>query len=127
MASDDFNEAKYTEAAWSLISSLTKVADFYETTSVEAPLLLDLMLNPSKHNAGESAESAKRVVEKILTKANVNVSDLRSDLEVHLSKQARIRDSNSMIMGRSLQKVLDTARIGQSILGVSLMSNYLSS
>lgn len=120
MASDDFNEAKYTEAAWALVSSLTKVADYYQNTNVEAPLLLDLMLNPSKHNAGENAEAAKKVVEKALTTAGVDVSELRSELETHLSKQAKVKDSSNKIMGRSLQKVIDTARIGQAILGVSM-------
>jgi hypothetical protein len=120
MAAEDFNESKYTEAAWSLISSITQVADFYQASNVEAPLLLDLMLNPSKHNAGENVEAAKKVVEKALTKAGVNVSELRSGLETHLSQQARISNSSSSkTMGRSLQKVLETARISQSILGVS--------
>jgi ATP-dependent Clp protease ATP-binding subunit ClpB len=120
MASDDFNEAKYTEAAWALVSSLTKVADFYQNTNVEATLLLDLMLNPSKHNAGENAEAAKKVVEKALTTAGVDVSELRSELETHLSKQPKVKDSSNKIMGRSLQKVIDTARVGQAILGVSM-------
>lgn len=120
MAGDDFNEMKYTEAAWSLISSLSKVADFYQSSTIEAPILLDLMLNPSKHNAGDNAESAKKVVDKILTKAGVNVSELRSALETHLSTQARIADNSNKVMGRSLQKVLETCRVSQSILGVSL-------
>lgn len=126
MAAEDFNESKYTEAAWSLISSLTNVADFYQSSNVEAPLLLDLMLNPSKHNAGENVEAAKKVVEKALTKAGVNVSELRSSLESHLSQQARLSSSSSKSMGRSLQKVLETARISQSVLGVSVVkANYL--
>lgn len=119
MAAEDFTESKYTEAAWSLIASLTKVAEYYQATSVEAPLLMDLMLNPTKHNAGENAESAKKVVEKALTKAGVNMSEFRSALETHMSKQAKISTSNSKVMGSSLQKVLETARVGQSILGVS--------
>jgi hypothetical protein len=119
MAAEDFNESKYTEAAWSAIAAITKVADFYQASTVEAPFLLDVMLNPSKHNAGEDAEAAKKVVEKTLNKAGVNVKDLRSELESYLSRQARVSDNSQKAMGRNLQKVLETARIGQSVLGVS--------
>ena len=118
MAAEDFNESKYTEAAWSSIAALTKVADFYQASTVEAPFLLDVMLNPSKHAAGENAEAAKKVVEKSLSKAGVDVKELRSELEKFLAKQARISDNSQKVMGRTLQKVLDTARVGQSVLGV---------
>lgn len=120
MAAEDFNEAKYTETAWSSISALTKVADYYQSSNVEAPFLLDVMLNPSKHNAGENSEAATKVVEKALNKAGVNVKDLRSELESYLSRQVRVSDNSQKAMGRTLQKVLETARIGQSVLGVSL-------
>lgn len=124
MAADDFNEGKYTEAAWSAVSALTRVADFYQASTVEAPLLLDVMLNPSKHAAGENAEAAQKVVEKALSKAGVDLKDLRSELEKHLSGQARVSGDNSQkAMGRSLQKVLETARIGQSVLGVRTTTN----
>jgi len=119
MAAEDFNEAKYTETAWSSVSSLTKVADFYQASTVEAPFLLDVMLNPSKHNAGESADAAQKVVEKALGKAGVNIKELRSELETFLAKQARLSDYSSKSMGYTLQKVLETARVGQSVLGVS--------
>jgi hypothetical protein len=122
MAAEDFNEAKYTEAAWSSIASLTKVADFYSASSVEAPFLLDVMLNPNKHGAGEDAEAARRVVEKTLAKAGVDVKEIRSELETYLSKQPRISDNASKSMGRSLQKVLETARGGKEILGDSFVS-----
>jgi len=119
MAADDFNESKYTEAAWSSVAALTKVADYYQASTVEAPFLLDVMLNPNKHAAGEDAEAAQKVVEKALNKAGVNVNDLRSELEKFLSSQARLADnSQQKVMGRHLQKVLETARIGQSVLGV---------
>jgi hypothetical protein len=122
MAADDFNEGKYTEAAWSSISSLTKVADFYSASSVEAPFLLDVMLNPNKHGAGENAEAARRVCEKTLAKAGVDISNIRSELEKYLAKQPRISDNASKSMGRSLQKVLETARGGKEILGDSFVS-----
>lgn len=123
MAAEDFNEAKYTEAAWSIVASLTKVADYYSATSVEAPFVLDVMLNPTKHSAGEDAEAAKKVVEKILTKAGANVKDLRSELEKYLSKQPRVSDSSQQkVMGRNLQQVLETARKGKEILSDSFVS-----
>lgn len=121
MAAEDFNESKYTEAAWSSIAALTNVAESYQATTVEAPFLLDVMLNPKKHNAGENAESAQKVVDKALSKAGVNVKDLRSELDFFLSKQARVSNSSQKTMGRTLQKVLETARVGQSILGVSTL------
>ena len=118
MAAEDFNESKYTEAAWSSIAALTKVADYYRASTVEAPLLLDVMLNPSKHSAGENAQAAQKVVEKALAKAGVDVQELRMELEKYLGKQARVTDNSQKVMGRTLQKVLDTARVGQSVLGV---------
>lgn len=124
MANEDFNESKYTEAAWSAVASITKVADFYEATTVEAPLLLEVMLNPVKHSAGEDAEAAKRVVEKILSNAGVDVTQLRSELDKYLSKQPRLSGDGSgsaqKSLGRTLQKVLDFARQEKSVLGVSL-------
>jgi ATP-dependent Clp protease ATP-binding subunit ClpB len=123
MASEDFDQSKYTEAAWSTIASLTQAADYYQSQSIEAPLLLDLMLNPSKHNAGEDAESAKRVVQKILTKAGVNVNQLRSELEANLSKQPRITGANGQkTLGRSLQPVLDAAKMAKTVLGDSFVA-----
>jgi hypothetical protein len=122
MAAEDFKEDKYTEAAWASIAALTKVADFYSASTVEAPFLLDVMLNPNKHSAGEDAEAARKVVEKTLVKAGVDVNNIRSELEKYLSKQARVSDNTSKVMGRSLQKVLETARNGKEILGDSFVS-----
>ena len=122
MASDNFNEAKYTEAAWSAIAALTDAADFYQAQTIEAPILLDVMLNPIKHNAGEDAEAAKRVVEKALGKAGTDVNELRKELEKYLSKQVRVSDGGAQkTMGRTLQKVLETARNGKEVLGVSFI------
>jgi ATP-dependent Clp protease ATP-binding subunit ClpB len=122
MAAEDFSEAKYTEAAWASIAALTKVADYYSTSSIEAPYLLDVLLNPNKHGAGEDAEAARRVIEKTLAKASVDVNKLRSELEKYLAKQPRVSDNASKSMGRSLQKVLDVARSSKEILGDSFVS-----
>jgi ATP-dependent Clp protease ATP-binding subunit ClpB len=122
MAAEDFSEAKYTEAAWSSIAALTKAADYYSASSVEAPLLLDVMLNPAKHNAGEDSEAARKVVEKVLVKAGADVNNLRSELEKYLSKQPRVGDNASKTMGRTLQKVLETSRQGKEVLSDSFVS-----
>lgn len=120
MAAEDFDESRYTEAAWSLIGALTKVADYYQAENVEAPFLLDVMLNPTTHNAGENAEAAKKVVEKVLSKAGTDVKALKSELEMYFTKQAKLTsESKNKVMGRTLQKVLDAARVGKSTLGVS--------
>lgn len=73
MSAEDWKEDKYTQAAWSAIAALTKVADYYQTQAVESVYLLDVLLNPAKHNAGDDAEAAKRVVDKILGSAEVDM------------------------------------------------------
>jgi hypothetical protein len=120
MAAEDFSEAKYTEAAWSVIAALTKVADYYSASTVESPFLLDVLLNPSKHSAGENADAAKKVVDKILGQAGVDTKELRKSLEEYLGKQPKMTGgSQQKNMGMNLQRVLETARISMSILGVS--------
>jgi len=123
MSSDAFNESKYTEAAWSSIATLTKAADYYEASTIESPILLDVLLNPSKHNAGESAESAKRVVDKVFNKAGVDTKDLRSELEKYLAKQPKIQNANQQkSMGRNLARVLDAGNDAKGVLGDSFIS-----
>ena len=123
MSSDDFNESKYTEAAWSTLATLTKAADYYEASTIEAPILVDVLFNPAKHNAGDNAESAKRVAERILQSSGASMKELRSELEKFLAKQPKISSSAQKMSGRTLQKVLESARENQKILGVCL--NYL--
>lgn len=124
MSGGDFDEATYTESAWACIASLTKVADYYSSNTVDAPMLLDVLLNPSKHNAGENAESAKRVVEKIFLKADVDMKGIRSELEQYMSKQPKITGSSDSqkTMGRPLVSVLDKAREAKTLLGDSFVS-----
>ena len=45
---DDFDQTKYTDAAWSAIAALPAAADVYSATSVDAPMLLAILLNPTK-------------------------------------------------------------------------------
>jgi ATP-dependent Clp protease ATP-binding subunit ClpA len=121
MASDDWNEAKYTESAWACIVALTKAADYYKNNTVDSPMLLDVLLNPTKHNAGDDADSAKRAVEKVLLKTGIDVSKLRQDLETHMSKQPKLTGSGDQqkVMGRNMIKLLEFARDTKQILGVS--------
>eukprot|EP00551_Chaetoceros_affinis_P008196 CAMPEP_0203662994 /NCGR_PEP_ID=MMETSP0090-20130426/765_1 /ASSEMBLY_ACC=CAM_ASM_001088 /TAXON_ID=426623 /ORGANISM="Chaetoceros affinis, Strain CCMP159" /LENGTH=995 /DNA_ID=CAMNT_0050525853 /DNA_START=437 /DNA_END=3427 /DNA_ORIENTATION=- len=124
MSSDDFNEGKYTESAWACMASLTKAADYYSATTVDSPMLLDVMLNPSKHSAGDDAESAKRTLEKVLLKADVDVGRLRQELESYNSKQPKLSGSNNAqkMMGRTMVKVLEKAKDIKTLLGDSFIS-----
>ena len=122
MAASDFDEGKYTEAAWAGIASLTKVAEYYQATAVDAPMLLDVILNPGKHSAGDDAEAAKKVAEKILVSAGVDLKELRQQLEGFWSNQPKMSGSTGQkTMGRTLPNVLETARQNMSVLGVSII------
>lgn len=123
MAADDFDESKYTTAAWSAIASLTKVAEYYQSGSCESFHLLDILLNPSKHSAGDEAESARRVVDKTLAQAGVDVKDLRKSLDTFLGKQPKLKENaGQKTMGRNLPRILETARGTMKILGDSFVS-----
>jgi ATP-dependent Clp protease ATP-binding subunit ClpB len=126
MAADDFSEDAYTEAAWASVAALTRVADYYSATTIEAPMLLDVLLNPQKHNAGESGEAGKKVADKVLIKAGVDLQELRGKLEKYMAKQPSITGeaaSNAQkSMGRSLQKMLETARTTKAVLGDAYIS-----
>jgi hypothetical protein len=123
MATDDFQEQKYTESAWACMASLTKAAEYYGTSTVDSPLLLDMLLNPTKHNAGDDAESAKRAVEKVLIKAGVDVNKLRQELDMYMSKQPRMsgNEDQQKTMGRNLVRVLEFSRNAKTLLGVSTL------
>lgn len=125
MSAEDFDQMKYTEAAWAVIAALNQAGDYYSSSQIEAPLMLDVLLNPTKHNAGADAEAAKRVATQVLQQSGVDVGALRSELETHMSKQPKITGTNSQkVLGRDLPKVLDSARTIQSVLGVSNMHAY---
>ena len=125
MAADDFDQQKYTEAAWSAMMSLAKVAEYYEASAVEAPMLMEALLNPSKYGGSDDAEAAKRVADKLLTASGVDVKMLKKSLERHLGSQPKITVSGGggqKTMGQSLGPVLETARQNQNILGDSFVS-----
>lgn len=52
-SSEDFDQTKYTEAAWATLAALPACAQSYMSTVVEAPMLLAILLNPTKYQAGE--------------------------------------------------------------------------
>jgi ATP-dependent Clp protease ATP-binding subunit ClpB len=125
MATDDFQEQKYTESAWACMASLTKAAEYYGTSTVDSPLLLDMLLNPAKHNAGDDAESAKRAVEKVLIKAGVDVNKLRQEVDMYMGKQPRMsgNEDQQKTMGRNLVRVLEFSRNAKTLLGDSFVSS----
>merc|ERR1711959_95837 len=113
------------EAGWAVIAALTKAADFYSTSSVESPIMLELLLNPAKHKAGDDAESGRKAVEKVLKGIGCDVKVLRQELEEYLAKQPKIGGNAGSVqktMGYSLPKVLEAARSAASTLGDSFVS-----
>ena len=124
MSSNDyFNEQTYTEAAWSAMISLQSAAEGYQATQVEAPMLLDTLLNPSKYSGKDSADSARQVAEGVLTKAGVNVDTLRSELEGYFKKQPKVSGGSGQItMGRNLNAVLRKATDAKKQLRDSFIS-----
>ena len=123
-SNDNFSQAAYTDAAWGAISALPKVSDYYSASTVEAPMLLDVLLNPAKHSmSDDNVKSAQKVVEKILASAGTDLRKLRQELESYMGKQPRISgDTSQKIMGQSLQKVLDKARENKQTLNDSFVS-----
>ena len=55
-SAEDFDQTKYTEASWATLAALPACADSYSSTSVEAPMLMSILLNPTKYQAGEFDE-----------------------------------------------------------------------
>jgi len=122
MAAEDFSEGGYTEAAWGVVAALTNAADYYSASTLEAPLLLDVLLNPQKHGAGENAESAKAAAEKVFMRAGVDLKSLRQELEQYFGKQPKISGSSSKSLGASLGKVFAKAKDIKSVLDDSYIS-----
>ena len=111
-SSQDFDQQQYTDAAWSAIATLPQCATSYSATSVDAPMLLSILLNPTRYQAPEVAQTAKAVTVKLLEDANVNVDKLRDDVEEYLEKQPKVSGdtSSQKSMGRVLGEVLEAGR-----------------
>ena len=112
MNSQDFDQTQYTDASWSIISTLPQCADYYSATQVEAPMLLSILLNPTKYQAAEAASTAKQVVTKLLEDSNVNIDQLKNDVESYLEKQPTVSGDTSTqkSMGMVLGEVLEAGR-----------------
>ena len=112
MNSQDFDQTQYTDASWSIISTLPQCADYYSATQVEAPMLLSILLNPTKYQASEAASTAKQVVTKLLEDSNVNIDQLKNDVESYLEKQPTVSGDTSTqkSMGMVLGEVLEAGR-----------------
>jgi len=108
----DFDQTQYTDASWSTIAALPFCADSYSATSIDAPMLLSILLNPTKYQAGEAAGTAKQVVVKLLEDAEVDVEVLRQGVEGFLERQPTVSGdtSSQKSLGRTLGDVLEAAR-----------------
>jgi len=112
MSDQDFDQTQYTDASWSAIAALPSCADSYSATSVDAPMLLSILLNPTKYQAGEAAGTAKEVAVKLLEGAGTDVEKLRKGAEEYLEKQPKVSGdtSSQKSLGRTLGEVLEAAR-----------------
>ena len=118
-SSEDFDQARYTDAAWSAIAALPACADYHSATSVDAPMLLSVLLNPTRYQAGENALTARQVVVKLLGDAarvgkggEFDVDGLRNDVERYLERQPKVGGdvSKQKSLGRTLGEVLQAGR-----------------
>ncbi len=97
------------------------------STSVDAPMLLSILLNPTKYQANENALTARQVVVKLLEDAasgNGRVFDvdrLRNDVESHLENRPKVSGdvSAQKSLGRTLGEVLRAGRDVRDGLNVS--------
>jgi len=129
MAESDFDQTKYTEAAWAALSALPACAEAYSATSVEAPMLLSILLDPVKYQAGEGALTAKQVATKLLEDAGVDVAKLRGEVEVWLNKQPRVTitgDSTMISSQKQLGRVLGEVLKGGREIQKELKDSFIS-
>ena len=94
-AEQDFDSTQYTDAAWSAIAALPQCATSYSATSVDAPMLLSTLLNPTKYGASEAAQTAKQVTGKLLEDSGADVERLRREVEEWLDKQPKVSGDTS--------------------------------
>jgi ATP-dependent Clp protease ATP-binding subunit ClpB len=86
------NPNLYTEKAWDAIAKLPQYGDKYSTQSLEATHLLRALLD----------EGPGGLTHRILAKAGVDAKTVDTKLEDHLSKQPRVSDVSTKVMGKSL-------------------------
>lgn len=94
-AEQDFDSTQYTDAAWGAVAALPQCATAYSATSVDAPMLLSCLLNPTRYGAGEAAQTARQVASKLLEDCGADVERLRREVEEWLDKQPKVSGDTS--------------------------------
>lgn len=112
---DLFDSTRYTEAAFATLAALPFCAESYSATAVDAPMLLSILLNPTKYQASEAAVNAKAVAVKLLEDAGVDVDTLKNGVEDYLARQPTVTvtgdasQSTQKSLGNALKDVMETA------------------
>lgn len=112
---DMFDSTRYTEAAFATLAALPTCAESYSATAVDAPMLLSILLNPTKYQASEAALNAKAVAVKLLEDAGVDVETLKNGVEDYLQRQPKVTitgdadTSKQKSLGNALKDVMETA------------------
>ena len=75
-------------------------------------MLLSILLNPTKYQASEAANTAKQVAVKLLEDGGANVEELRKEVEDYLGKQPKVSGDTSQqkSLGRTLGEVFEAGR-----------------
>lgn len=126
---DLFDSTRYTEAAFATLAALPFCAESYSATAVDAPMLLSILLNPTKYQASEAAVNAKAVAVKLLEDAGVDVDVLQKGVEDYLERQPKVTvtgdasESRQKSLGNALKDVMETATEIKS----ELKDSYISS
>lgn len=126
---DMFDSTRYTEAAFATLAALPFCAESYSATAVEAPMLLSILLNPTKYQASDAAVNAKAVAVKLLEDAGVDVEALKNGVEDYLERQPTVTitgdgsESKQKSLGNALKDVMETA----TEIKKELKDSYISS
>ncbi len=128
---DLFDSTRYTEAAFATLAALPACAESYSATAVDAPMLLSILLNPTKYQAGEAAINAKAVAVKLLEDAGVDVDTLQTGVEDYLQRQPTVtvtggddsQGQQQKSLGNTLKEVMEAA----NEVKMELKDSYISS
>ncbi|KAK2198048.1 bifunctional AAA+ ATPase domain/Clp [Babesia duncani] len=93
-----FDSKQYTDKAWEAISNLTEIADTYQSSYVEADMLLLALLE----------DGAEGTCHKVLEEAGASTEKMKSDLVSHLGKQPKMMGGfgDQKVLGRILNSVI---------------------
>eukprot|EP00375_Theileria_parva_P001138 XP_763809.1 hypothetical protein [Theileria parva strain Muguga] len=108
-----FNSQDYTDKAWEAITSLTEIANEFDSSYVEGDMLLYALVNGNDD-----------VVTRVLTNVGIDPENLKKELENHLRKQIRMSGSfgDRKILGRILENVLNISKRYKSEFGDKYIS-----